>query len=469
MRWLGANADEIGCLHVVGAAENCLHGPIALVINDSVEDQGERPGRRGAVQVAGERCLGLLDKGVGLRRSQSALDRHHSLCRYVAGADGKHRAAFLSENRVDVTDQEPAARVASLQLGQVPVEARGGQIAVAVEIGEQQSDLGQAQVRGPQHPDEPGSADLAESVAATTVGWIDVDGPEQADLVIDPQRLRRQPCLASEFADGEHLSRRGRHVADHPSSPKGTIKAKAGRAAPVPDGSQGNSDTPGLQRPELLRVLRSAAKLQEVVPDAVLVGGSAAALWADHRFSSDHSHVVKDLAERFDTVLEAIESTDGWVTNRVTPGKIILGELGDIESGVRQLIRKEPLEVVEIVLPSGQKLCVPSPDETLRIKGYLAVRRNQVRDYLDVAALSDRYGISHAAEVLKRIDEYYSDQRGSESEGVATQLARQLADPRPADVRTIKQLRHYKGLDARWADWRNVADVCRSVAVEMVQ
>jgi hypothetical protein len=24
-------------------------------------------------------------------------------------------------------------------------------------------------------------------------------------------------------------------------------------------------------------------------------------------------------------------ATDGWVTNRVTPGKIILGELGDIE------------------------------------------------------------------------------------------------------------------------------------------
>lgn len=237
----------------------------------------------------------------------------------------------------------------------------------------------------------------------------------------------------------------------------------------MPDGGQGNSDTPGLERPELLRVLQSAAELQEVVPDAVLVGGSAAALWANHRSSHDHDHVVKDLAERFDTVLEAIESTDGWVTNRVTPGKIILGELGDIESGVRQLIRKEPLEVAEVRLPSGQTLRVPTPDETLRIKGYLIVRRNQVRDYLDVAAMSDRYGISHAAEVLGRIDEYYSDQRGSESEGVATQLARQLADPRPADARTIRQLHHYKGLDARWTDWKNVADVCRSVAIEMVQ
>ena len=43
------------------------------------------------------------------------------------------------------------------------------------------------------------------------------------------------------------------------------------------------SEAPGLARPELVRVLESAARLQEVVPDAVLVGGSAAALWASHR------------------------------------------------------------------------------------------------------------------------------------------------------------------------------------------
>jgi hypothetical protein len=235
-----------------------------------------------------------------------------------------------------------------------------------------------------------------------------------------------------------------------------------------PGDDPGSAEPSGLNRPELLRVLESAARLQKVVPDAVLVGGSAAALWADHRSSYDHDHVLEDLEARFDTVLEAIEATDGWVTNRVTPGKIILGELGDIESGVRQLIRNAPLEVVEVVLPSRQTLRVPTPDEILRIKGYLIVRRNQVRDYLDVAALSDRYGISHAADVLGHIDDYYSDQRGPEAEGVATQLARQLAAPRPADARTIAQLGQYKGLDARWADWKNVIDVCRSVAVEMV-
>jgi hypothetical protein len=229
------------------------------------------------------------------------------------------------------------------------------------------------------------------------------------------------------------------------------------------------SDTPGLARPELVRVLESAARLQEVVPDAVLVGGSAAALWANHRSSYDHDHVLEDLGARFDAVLEAIEATDGWVTNRVTPGKIILGELGDIESGIRQLIRNKPLEVTEVTLPSGHVLRVPTSDETLRIKGYLVVRRNQVRDYLDVAALSDRYGIPHSADVLGHIDLYYSDQRGPESEGVATQLARQLADPRPADARTIRQLGQYKDLDVRWTDWGNVTEVCRCVAVEMVQ
>ncbi len=71
----------------------------------------------------------------------------------------------------------------------------------------------------------------------------------------------------------------------------------------------GNADmTPGLNRPDLVRVLESAARLQVVVPDAVLVGGSAAALWASHRTSFDHDHVLADLNVRFDTVLDAIEA-----------------------------------------------------------------------------------------------------------------------------------------------------------------
>jgi hypothetical protein len=227
--------------------------------------------------------------------------------------------------------------------------------------------------------------------------------------------------------------------------------------------------TPGLERPVLRQVLESAARLQQVVPDAVLVGGSAAALWANHRESLDHDHVVADLGQRFDVVLDAIEATDGWVTNRVAPDKLVLGELGGIETGIRQLIRKRPLEVTEVDLGDGGHVRVPTPDETLRIKGYLVVRRNQTRDYLDVVALADRYGIEHAAHVLGRLDYYYGDQRRPEAEGVATQLVRQLSDPRPKDARTTTQLARYKGLVAKWWEWSYVVGACRRLAIEIAR
>ena len=112
------------------------------------------------------------------------------------------------------------------------------------------------------------------------------------------------------------------------------------------------------------------------MPDAVLVGGSAAAWYAHHRDSVIHDHVLADLRERFDLVLEAIERTEGWVTNRVTPGKIILGALGGIEAGVRQMIRTRPLEVAEVELPTGRRLRVPTFDEILRVTAFLISMAN---------------------------------------------------------------------------------------------
>jgi hypothetical protein len=220
--------------------------------------------------------------------------------------------------------------------------------------------------------------------------------------------------------------------------------------------------------PELLAVLESASRLQQMVPDAVLVGGSAAALYAGHRDSYDHDHVVTDLRDRFDVVLEALESEGEWVTNRVIPGKIILGQLGDIEAGVRQMIRTRPLETTQVALPSGRALTVPTAEETLRIKGFLIVRRNQTRDYLDVAALADRYGIFIAARVLARIDDYYLDQHGG-GRGVAAQLARQLGDPRPKDSSVTRQLDAYRNLAARWADWGEVRSACGQLAAAMLE
>lgn len=231
------------------------------------------------------------------------------------------------------------------------------------------------------------------------------------------------------------------------------------------------ADEPGQgRRALLLRVLESAARLQEVVPDAVLVGGSAAALYAGHRVSFDHDHVLTDLRDRFDAVLEAVEATEGWVTNRVTPHKIILGRLGDVEAGVRQLRRRRPLDVAEVVLPSGAVLRVPTPDETLRVKGYLITARNRVRDFLDVAALAERAGLERAASVLVGIDAFYEDQRSAVGGrgGVGDQLVRQLSDPRPADTTVIRELPRYKGLASRWHDWDEVRARCAALAAAML-
>ena len=215
-------------------------------------------------------------------------------------------------------------------------------------------------------------------------------------------------------------------------------------------------------------VLRSAARLQELVPDAVLVGGTAAALYAGHRDSTDHDHVVADLSDRFDAVLEALESDPDWILNRATPGKIILGSLGDIETGIRQLIRHRPLETQAVTLADGTSLIVPTPAETLRIKAYLIVKRNQTRDFLDVAALSDRFGTEWSAGVLAGIDDYY-DASAGDGTAVASQLVRQLGEPRPKDDRTVGQLTAYKNLTVRWQSWQSVVAQCQALADAMLE
>jgi hypothetical protein len=229
-----------------------------------------------------------------------------------------------------------------------------------------------------------------------------------------------------------------------------------------------SADPTGVENrnPGFVALLESAAHLQRLVPGAILVGGAAAILYADHRESSDHDHVVADLADRFEMVLEAVEEDEGWATNRVTPGKVILGNLDGIEAGVRQMIRKVPLEVAVVAMPSGGEVTVPTVEETLRIKAFLVVRRNQTRDYLDLAALSQHLGIERAAAVLARIDDYYADQH-DDGDGVASQLLRQLSDPLPADRSVIDQLASYRRLHRRWGDWSTVTGVLGSVAAGM--
>ena len=217
---------------------------------------------------------------------------------------------------------------------------------------------------------------------------------------------------------------------------------------------------------EMQPVLEAAARLQALVPDAVLVGGTAAAHHAHHRVSLDDGHVLEDLRERFDEILADLEATDGWVTARIRRPVLILGRLDGVETGIRNLIRRRPLEVEQVRI-GERTLRVPTLAEIARIKAWLCLIRNATRDYLDFAALADRLGAAESSSVVIAIDDYYADQLGPGGRRVATQVAKQLAEPRPDDLSRV-DLATYRKLDRRWQNWQTVTDACRKVAVRVL-
>ncbi len=220
--------------------------------------------------------------------------------------------------------------------------------------------------------------------------------------------------------------------------------------------------------PVLKRVLESAVRLQEVVPDAVLVGGSAAALHAGHRDSFDHRHVLHDLVAQYETVLEAVEATEGWATSvrASKPPFTIMGRLWGVEAGLRQLRRTRALETVEVMVGDGAIVVAPTAPEALRVKAFLVVQRNVVRDYLDVVALAEHLGIDEAVRVLADIDAYYADRSG-ENGSVLTALVIALADPKPRDTEVTNELLRYKGLNQRYHRWEDVVKVCQTLALRL--
>lgn len=221
-----------------------------------------------------------------------------------------------------------------------------------------------------------------------------------------------------------------------------------------------------MSEPDWQAVLAAATHLQRLLPDAVLVGGTAASTHAGHRVSFDDDHVLADLRERFDDVLSHLEEQDGWITSRVNRPVLILGSLDGIETGVRQLIRRRPLEIEEVEGPTGP-IRVPTLPEMLRIKAWLVLRRNATRDYLDVVALAGRLGDDQAARVALELDDYYEDQVGAGGRRIATQLARQLAEPAPYDLSEV-DLRSYRRLEPRWREWSAVTDASAALAAAML-
>ena len=138
---------------------------------------------------------------------------------------------------------------------------------------------------------------------------------------------------------------------------------------------------------------------------------------------------------------------------------LVLAFRDGIETGNRQLIRDEPLEVETIETQVGP-LRVPTSNEILRIKAALILGRNTTRDCIDFAALSASMTDDRAWAALQPMDRLYPQPNG---ESPLVQLARQLSNPRPYDLEGTN-LDEYKNLVDRWRDWNAVTSETRRIS-----
>lgn len=213
-------------------------------------------------------------------------------------------------------------------------------------------------------------------------------------------------------------------------------------------------------RPDWERLLAAERHLQSLVPGAVLVGGTAAALHAGHRKSLDGDHVLEDLRARFDDVLADLEAAAGWQTSRVQRPVAILGRLDGVMTGIRQLRRTSPLET-ELV----DGLRVPTLAEMARIKAWLLATRHTVRDYLDTVVLLERLGDGKATAAFESFDGLYAQESGASP---LVEVVERLAAAEPSD-RAEVDLSTYKGLVAPWNDWSHLAQRGRHWATVLAQ
>jgi uncharacterized membrane protein YdfJ with MMPL/SSD domain len=142
---------------------------------------------------------------------------------------------------------------------------------------------------------------------------------------------------------------------------------------------------------------------------------------------------------------------------------VALDALATAADADRPTVRRlGPMETTNVLLPTGDRLQIPTGAETLRLKSYLIMCRNNARDYAEFADLVESMETQTAAVVLAGMDRYYCGQR-LRSQWVATQLVRRLADPHPSD-----DDEDWMGPDAE-SDWAHVRQRCLSVAVAMLE
>ena len=217
---------------------------------------------------------------------------------------------------------------------------------------------------------------------------------------------------------------------------------------------------------ELRMVVKSAAKLKNLAPQAVTVADPLAfrgcmpanQLRSAGRLNGTHRNGAGGKALL--TAELPVHPVTMW-RGRLSVALEALGAASGFERAPME--RRSPVETTNVQLPTGDRLQIPTGAETLRLQSYLIMCRNSTQDYAEFADLVEAMETQTAAEVLAGMDRYYSGQ-DSRKQWVATQLVRRLADPQPSDEHDTRM----SGPEAE-AEWAKVRERCLSVAVAMLE
>jgi RND superfamily putative drug exporter len=237
---------------------------------------------------------------------------------------------------------------------------------------------------------------------------------------------------------------------------------------------------------DLRIVLKSAARLKHLVPDAITVADPLAFTGCERNGGDDPAtpQLAAAVAQAGTNGHSMAKKFVGGLSHRngagratpravrpVHPVTLWRGRLSvaldaletQADTDHPTFERRSPVETTHVQLPTGDRLQIPTGAETLRLKSYLIMSRNSSRDYAEFAELVDTMEAETAALVLAGMDRYYCCQ-SPRRQWIATQLVRRLADPHPTDLDD----EHWPGPSAK-ADWEEVRQRCLSVAVAMLE
>jgi hypothetical protein len=213
-------------------------------------------------------------------------------------------------------------------------------------------------------------------------------------------------------------------------------------------------------------ILDAVLAVQELLPGATMIGGSAVTAHTGHRLSGDADLVLRHLDRDWQQVRGELEDLQEWITDYPKIPTNLMGRYGQARVSVRKLNRLRDIELAEVSY-QGRVLRVAAPDELVRMKALALLARNLVRDYVDLVALDAglRAVGGSAAGAVAAFDDYYREHRSAGS--LARQVVAALADPRPREGDPQAALDELAALREDLRDWEQVRLRCQRIAADI--